>query len=116
MTNTELREKLVELLNNHYDCCDIPDCEGNCRECIADYLIANGVTFATDKNDGGKWISVKERLPEDYEKVLTCDHKGNIHVMAHHHDFIAPFGITKHDFRYFPVTHWMPLPSLPEEG
>ena len=30
---------------------------------IADHLIANGVTFATDNNVGSKWIPVSERLP-----------------------------------------------------
>lgn len=73
----------------------------------------NGSECAHFALDG--WIPVTERLPEDYEKVLTCDHKGNIHVMGHHHDFIAPFGITSHDPRYFPVTHWMPLPIRPGE-
>lgn len=37
---------------------------------IADYLIANGVTFATDNHVGGKWIPVTERLPELGENGL----------------------------------------------
>ena len=32
---------------------------------FVDELLANGVTFATDNNVGCKWISVKDRLPEE---------------------------------------------------
>lgn len=62
-----------------------------------------------------KWISVKDRLPEDYEKVLTCDAKGNIHIFFHFHQFVYPFGIDASDERYYEVTHWMPLPQPPKD-
>lgn len=39
---------------------------------LADHLIANGVTFATDNNVGGKWIPVSERLPKDEVEVLIA--------------------------------------------
>ncbi len=39
-------------------------------EFLADYLIANGVTVVTDANVGLKWISVAERLPDEYVSVL----------------------------------------------
>jgi hypothetical protein len=57
-----MRENLIELI-----------IEGNIRafgksesfaEVIADHLIANGVTFATDNNAGSRWIPVTERLPD----------------------------------------------------
>ena len=115
------REKLIELLSadpcGGSDCCTCErivhvDCY---REQQADFLLANGVTFATDTNAGSKWIRVEERLPEDLENVLTCDHKRNIHIMRHHHDFKDPFGIAKNNMSYYPVTHWMPLPEPPKE-
>lgn len=34
------------------------------RKALADHLLANGVMFATGTNDGRKWISVYDRLPE----------------------------------------------------
>ena len=43
------------------------------NEDLADHLLANGVTFATDKNDGGKWIPItKDTMPEKEKDVLLC--------------------------------------------
>lgn len=59
-----------------------------------------------------RWIPVTERLPDG--KALTCDKKGNIHVMWHYSGFQDPFGIAKNDSRFYPVTHWMPMPEPPK--
>lgn len=75
-----MREKLIKLL------CDVIEtdgCSGHCDfppcylvKAIADNLIANGVTFATDNNVGG-WIPVTERLPESGVHVLVaCEMRG----------------------------------------
>lgn len=64
-----------------------------------------------------EWISVKDKLPECFGRYLTCDEYGNIHIFFHHpshHDM--PFGITESDLRFYPPTHWMPLPEPPKEG
>jgi hypothetical protein len=61
-----------------------------------------------------EWISVKDRLPEDMVDVLTCDAKGNIHIMWHNHEYQYPFNIGRKDIRYFPVTHWCYLPQPPK--
>ena len=45
------------------------------------------------------WIPVAERLPEDYEQVLTCDERGNIHIFSHFRHFRYPFGIKPEDPR-----------------
>ena len=37
---------------------------------IADHLIANGVTFATDTDVGSKWISVEDDKPDEFVSVL----------------------------------------------
>lgn len=63
-----------------------------------------------------KWIPVTERLPEDYEQVLTCDENGNIHIFAHLRHFEYPFGIRPEDPRYFMPKWWMPLPEPPKDG
>ena len=57
-----MREKLIELQRS---CCTSEkECRGDCMECMADHLIANGVTVQ-------KWIHVTERLPEPETEVLV---------------------------------------------
>ena len=91
----------------------------------------------TDK-DVGKWISVKDRLPEmgehyQSEDVLVCidyrpddpDTTEDTYVSIDHVDFNCfeqgEFSCERDDPRggepspYY-VTHWMPLPEPPEEG
>ena len=57
------REKLIELLGS------IWGYEGD-ESSAADYLLANGVTFATDTNVGSKWISVEDDKPDEFVSVL----------------------------------------------
>jgi hypothetical protein len=125
MTN---REKLIELLaepcrkRTHCseDCCKRN--RDHCKSDFADHLLANGVTFATGTNDGGKWTSVGDSLPNTDSPVLVwiadkeepkpigfgfasfqeqraTDIDGNI---------LTPQGM-------FLVTHWMPMPEPPKE-
>lgn len=63
-----------------------------------------------------RWIPVTERLPENYELVLTCDERGNIHIFPHLRHFKYPFGIRPEDPRFFMPKWWMPLPEPPESG
>ena len=56
-----------------------------------------------------EWISVSDRLPFDGESVLIFDKGGTygaIYTLQYYDDFIL-----KHKC----VTHWMPLPSAPEQ-
>ena len=102
----DVRKKLVELLNNSF--AEKYEKRGLLTAPhTATDLIANGVTVQ-------EWISVKDRLPEDMVDVLTCDAKGNIHIMWHHHEYQYPFNIGRNDIRYFPVTHWCYLPQPPK--
>jgi hypothetical protein len=89
---------------------------------IADHLIANGVTFATDNNVGHKWIPVTERLPDtqEYDWVLAqvAFIPGNLYgvpVVAElrHGEWYDAYDETiEGDFEK--VTHWMPLPEPPK--
>ena len=59
------------------------------------------------------WISVKERLPEDEERVLIFA-DGEIHLMTYNsywHDFTS----IEDCFEETKVTHWMSLPEPPKE-
>lgn len=83
-------------------------------ESIADYLIANGVTFADvpDKNVG-KWIPVSERLPEEdgiYLISVNTEPKGIYSRTAWY------FTQNEQWLAMQEVTHWMPMPEPPKEG
>ena len=111
---------------------------------VADHLIANGVTFATDNNVGDKlaptepltncqqWIPVTERLPEKDGQYLVYE-RGyiipSIRVLSFANDGRK---VDKYDFcrewrnvwyqydsewghiTIDDVTHWMPLPEPPK--
>lgn len=62
-----------------------------------------------------RWISVTERLPEDYVPVLTCDDRGNIHMFEHYSGYKHPFNIGPYHPRFYPVMFWMELPKPPTE-
>jgi hypothetical protein len=124
MPNT--REKLIDLLKQANDELRL---RAGCSTWgdFADHLIANGViiskmeTVATDNN---KWISVKDRLPEDGENVLVYNDDNS-------EDFIPYFTGYFHGGMWYSsyalyeeenflevpsiVTHWMPLPEPPKD-
>ena len=58
-----------------------------------------------------KWIRVEEKTPEDQEEVLVCTRSKNgnrnIDKGYWNGDRFVHRGTAK-------VTHWMPLPDLPE--
>lgn len=78
-----------------------------------------GKKFATDNNDGCKWIPVGERLPNENDDVLCC--RGN-HIGAMM-DVYTYKGDNKWEDAYGywnygdieGITHWMPLPEPPNE-
>ena len=132
----DVREKLIEILKTKYDhFCD--QCginkDSKYTENLASYLIANGVTVQ-------EWISVEDRLPEPEQYVILCARE--IETYGKHHEkkkiyrniymgyFDGDEWLTSycHGCEYifrmnekYPnetieVTHWMPMPELPEMG
>lgn len=111
------REKLIALLEDARTevetICEL----SHCSECpggmacdngiVANYLLANGVTFATDTNVGGKWIPVTERLPERDDVVIAF-----YETMR---ETTAAIQIHKAWAMTGSCTHWMPLPEPPKE-
>lgn len=98
-------------------------------EDLADYLIANGVTFAKDIN-APSWIPVTERLPEDnlprfsevkQIKVLTALKRSNgvrtVRSQMRYKDTWATGykEIWRWKYSGSEITHWMPLPEPPKE-
>ena len=101
MPNTKEKGKLIEVLSKH-----IP--YGYATLClIAEELMAEGVTFATDNNVGDKWISVKDRLPEGASTVLAVDLDGTIATAYYVGRWHGG------DLDENAVIGWMPLPSPP---
>jgi len=66
-----------------------------------------------------KWISVKERLPEPYQNVLTCAWKlfGPDRKRVCGIDYVLDNGEWACGGESYKtmVTHWMPLPKAPKE-
>lgn len=58
------------------------------------------------------WISVKDRLPEDGNIVLAYISKNRVIITAAYYADREEWLTC--DFRCLPITHWQPLPELPE--
>ena len=67
-----------------------------------------------------EWISVKDRLPEDYrQKYIVCIKSNDtdycwidtLYFNIHENEWIYN---KASDHWYYQVTHWMPLPKLPK--
>ena len=108
----DVREKLVELLNEAFFDYNHGKGDSYIPKNFADHLVANGVTVQ-------EWISVDDRLPEDSndgfaDAVLVTD--GFVQHMAY---FVggewrfAESGEIKEPM-WYRITHWMPLPQPPK--
>lgn len=108
-----MREKLIDLL---YEAEGLVNNELPTIEMVADHLIANGVTLATDTNAGSKWIPVSERLPKEFISVLVHIPEMNPCPPVMEAYRIGDGWVTKMAaFDINCATHWMPLPEPPAE-
>ena len=105
----DVREKLVELLNEAFFDYNHGKGDGYIPKNFADHLIANGVTVQ-------EWIPVTEMLPEAGEYVV-CIAKRNPFSMfmpmvarIEKNGWVNP--ITEQYISE--VTHWMPMPNPPK--
>ena len=113
-----VREKLVELLKTN--ACPSPFiCDQACRyyglgDCFpdrfADHLLSNGVTVQ-------EWISVNDRLPEAGGYVVCIAKRNPFSRFMPMVARIEKNGWVNPTTEQYisEVTHWMPLPPLPEE-
>ena len=110
-----MREKLIELLKKANRAFSVDRFNCDHFGFVADHLIANGVTFATDNHVGGKWIPVTERLPEEKDYYLCCvksfllPGRTYVNILKCDKDGFMEGSIYTDD-----VTHWMPLPEPPK--
>ena len=85
------------------------------------------LTKAADVQPVDKWISVKDRLPEDDGKYMVW-YKGELDICEFDVES-QTFGYTYDDYDEMyshlvcwddgmdkDITHWMPLPELPKDG
>ena len=108
------REKLTKLVDDILSFLPWGQISSHTAEEVADHLIANGVTFATDKNVG-RWIPVAERLPEEDQVVLCVRRNGNYWVASW--TYIDWMWYDENEWhKEAEVTHWMPLPEPPKEA
>lgn len=73
------------------------------------------MTIAINFTINNLWISVDESLPKEYESVLIrAVNKRTLYVV---HDVAAIYnGTWNRNMEDYTITHWMPIPALPEGG
>ena len=111
---SEISEEATNLIDNF---------EYAVEDAVSDYTMACGASqkhqarrnledYIAELEAAQRWIPVSERLPEAYEKVIALA-KDCMNV-----DWVLPKELRevgKGAFaRLYNVTHWMPLPKLPE--
>lgn len=60
-----------------------------------------------------EWISVKDRLPRPYERVIAAFKDGSVDITQRNSERETSF---VYEGVHSKVTHWMPLPEPPKEG
>ena len=105
----DVREKLVELLDDMQRSGTGYFGSAIENKKIADYLIRHGVTVQ-------EWISVKDRLPEESGYYLVFENIGRSEVLPYSKKYKAfnAFDDSYSESNVISVTHWMPLPQPPK--
>ena len=105
-TPEELAEEYVATIDGDYWGNSTPD------ETIIDTLLTRYAaaerslaTLGTQGTAANGWISVEEELPEEGQKILALE-KG---------DPIVTWFYDKECWEDMSITHWLPIPALPEK-
>ena len=108
----EMFEDLVEFEHRYIEYCLGNTChacgyygDGECDNHIrAEYLYNAGYRKQSE------WISVEERLPEQYTAVIVCDENRFIGEAEYDGDGFR--WVSDENLAF--ATHWMPLPDAPK--
>ena len=116
----DVREKLVELFENHCAVIGEDNCKASqsgkctprdCAICLASDLIANGVTVQ-------EWISVKDRLPDRDGWYITQTNATSRSNGTLPQEFEIRNGVGRWRYRDkispWNTTHWQPMPQPPK--
>ena len=86
----------------------------DCETCASEHeQLADWLEELAERREADKWISVKERLPEEETDVLVCNEKGDMIVCrgSRSTEIEGEFIWYVCDWRYGEITHWKPLPK-----
>lgn len=78
------------------------------------WAINNTPTIKAEPVRYGEWISVKEQMPPTGNAVLVVVHNANMSWWCVEVDIWDGKWLDNPDSEWHIVTHWMPLPELPD--
>lgn len=82
------------------------------------YKESHSNSVVTEISDG--WISVKDRLPQEYDKQVLVRVTGNAAIIGYLHErghwIIQAITSSYKENNLHMVTHWMPLPTPPKNS
>ena len=95
--------------------------EGFC-ECAAEHeQLAEWLTELQERREADRWVSVKDKLPEEYGNYLVFTDDGDIDIGVYHPRYIVPQwsmcdadGFYWADDKDIKVLAWKPLPKAYE--
>ena len=61
-----------------------------------------------------KWISVKDKLPDNCHEVIVCLEDEAGYRFADISFYNPDLRIWNNEYSCYTVTHWMPMPELPK--
>lgn len=110
-TPEEIKKGLEACAGDRCDCCPYRSFAGDCVE----FLCMNALSLVKQLEvQITKWISIKDRTPEDGQKVIFINDKyPSITMQGIYHADKTPDTIRVLGFGLGNVTHWMPMPEPP---
>lgn len=93
----------------------------NCLECAKEYeQLAEWLTELAERREADRWISVKERLPDEYGNYLVLTSNNDIDIGLYHSNTPDAWSLCDANGFYWErekgieITHWRPLPKFYE--
>lgn len=116
-TPEEIKKGLACCAKSSEEACEHCPYENDCERFEAGNLYRDALSYINQLEARvPKWISVKERLPEDYKDVLVIVRNNGALFTIIAYLTIGGIWVHKGFGRVIGVvTHWMPLPEPPKE-